>query len=114
MPTLAQASERKHIARWPVWITAAVALWVAIFSLVAMLFRRRRAAGLIALSILSLSIFAIAVFAVECLEAGAKGWSLAVVTGNGVEARLATADNANTVLALPPGSEIKILSARGD
>ena len=95
-------------------ITAAVALWVAIFSLVAMLFRRRRAAGLIALSILSLSIFAIAVFAVECLEAGAKGWSLAVVTGNGVEARLATADNANTVLALPPGSEIKILSARGD
>ena len=31
-----------------------------------------------------------------------------------MEARLATADNANTVLALPPGSEIKILSTRGD
>ena len=28
--------------------------------------------------------------------------------------RLATADTANSVLALPPGSEIKILSARGD
>jgi hypothetical protein len=31
-----------------------------------------------------------------------------------VQARLATADTANAVLALPPGSEIKILSTRGD
>jgi hypothetical protein len=30
------------------------------------------------------------------------------------EARLATADNANTVLALPAGSEVKLLSTRGD
>jgi hypothetical protein len=36
------------------------------------------------------------------------------VTGTGIEARFATADSANSVLALPPGSEIKILSTRGD
>jgi hypothetical protein len=36
------------------------------------------------------------------------------VTGKNVQARLATADNASSVLALPPGSEIKVLSERGD
>jgi hypothetical protein len=36
------------------------------------------------------------------------------VTGKDVQARLATADTANSVLALPEGSEIKILSTRGD
>src|SRR5947208_2873709 len=40
--------------------------------------------------------------------------ALAIVTGKDVQARLATADTANSVLALPPGSEIKILSVRGD
>ena len=37
-----------------------------------------------------------------------------IVTGEDVQARLATADTANSVLALPAGSEIKILSTRGD
>ena len=36
------------------------------------------------------------------------------MTGNDVTARLATADNTRSILALPPGSEIKILSVRGD
>ena len=48
------------------------------------------------------------------LDNGSKGRALAIVTGNDVQARLATADTANSVLALPPGSEIKILSTRGD
>jgi len=95
-------------------VVAALAFWVAAFALVAFFFSRRRATGALALSILSLSIFAIAVFAGYRLENGSNGKALAIVTGNGVEARLATADNANTVLALPPGSEIKILSTRGD
>ena len=43
-----------------------------------------------------------------------KGRALAIVTGKDVQARLATADTANSVLALPPGSEIKILSTRGN
>ena len=95
-------------------ITAAVAFWVGAFAITALIFLRRRAAGLVGLSIFSLSIFAFAAFAAYRLENGTNGKSLAIVTGNGVEARLATADNANTVLALPPGSEIKILSTRGD
>jgi tetratricopeptide (TPR) repeat protein len=95
-------------------IAAAIAFWTAAFSISALLFARRRAAGTIALSILSLSIFAAAVFAIYALENGAKGKALAVVVGDGVAARLATADNSNTILALPPGSEIQILNTRGD
>jgi hypothetical protein len=54
------------------------------------------------------------IFAIWQLECGSKGSALAIVTGKDVQARLATADTANSVLALPPGSEIKILSTRGD
>jgi tetratricopeptide (TPR) repeat protein len=95
-------------------ISAAVALWIGLFFLAGLLFAKRRAAGAIGLSVLCLLIFALAAFASYRLENGTNGKALAIVTGNAVEARLATADNANPVLALPPGSEIKILSARGD
>ncbi|MDQ2660118.1 MAG: hypothetical protein M3Y03_06830, partial [Verrucomicrobiota bacterium] len=37
-----------------------------------------------------------------------------IVLAKSTDARLATADNAGTVLTLPPGSEIKILQTRGD
>src|SRR5207244_6944134 len=77
-------------------------------------FARRRSAAVVAVSIFSLSVAAVAVFAIYEFENGSNGRELAIVTGRGVEARLATADNANSVLALPPGSEIKILSTRGD
>ncbi len=69
-------------------IAAAVAFWLGIFGIVALIFTR--------------------------LGNGSEGRGLAIVTGNDVQARLATADTANSVLALPPGSEIKILSTRGD
>src|SRR6266567_4626726 len=55
-----------------------------------------------------------AIFAIWQVERGSKGNALAIVTGKDVQARLATADTANAVLALPPGSEVKILSTRGD
>jgi len=92
-------------------VVAAVAFWIGIFSVATWIFGRRRA---IALSILSLSIFAIAVLASYQLSHGRNGRGLAIVTGENVEARLATADNANRVLTLPPGSEIQIVSQRGD
>jgi len=92
-------------------VAAAVAFWIGIFSVATWIFGRRRA---IALSILSLSIFAIAVLASYQLSHGRNGRGLAIVTGENVEARLATADNANRVLTLPPGSEIQIVSQRGD
>ena len=93
-------------------VAAAVAFWIGIFSIAALAFNRRR--GLIALSILSLSIFALAMLASYELDRGKNGRGLAIVTGENVEARLATADNANRVLTLPAGSEIKVVSQRGD
>jgi tetratricopeptide (TPR) repeat protein len=95
-------------------IAAAVALWLGIFGIVALIFARRRSAALMSLSILCLLVCTVAVWAIYTLDNGSKGRALAIVTGNDVQARLATADTANSVLALPAGSEIKILSTRGD
>ncbi len=95
-------------------IAAAVAFWVGVFCIVRLIFAPRRSAAMIALSILSLFIFAIATLAIYGLDRGSKGRALAIVTDQDVQARLATADTANSVLALPPGSEVKILSTRGD
>jgi tetratricopeptide (TPR) repeat protein len=95
-------------------IAAAVAFWLGIFGIVLLIFARRRSAALISLLILCLLVCAMAVWAVHTLDNGSKGRALAIVTGNDVQARLATADTANSVLALPAGSQIKILSTRGD
>jgi tetratricopeptide (TPR) repeat protein len=95
-------------------VIAAVAFWFGVFSIAVFIFGRRRSRSAIALSILSLSIFALAVVAVYRLSHGKNGRGLAIVTGENVEARLATADNANRVLTLPAGSEIQIVSQRGD
>jgi hypothetical protein len=56
----------------------------------------------------------VSIFAIHELDDGSKGRALAIVTGKDVQARLATADTANSILALPPGSEVRILSTRGD
>src|SRR5947208_10191254 len=95
-------------------IAAEVAFWLGIFGIAALMFARRRSAALVSLSILSLLVCAMAVWAIHTVDNGSKGRALAIVTGNDVQARLATADTANSVLALPAGSEIKILSTRGD
>ena len=95
-------------------IVAAASFWVAAFALAALLLSRRRSGTLGATIVLAMIVCAIAVVALHSLETGKRGSALAVVTAKNVEARLATADNANSVLALPPGSEIKILSTRGD
>src|SRR6266540_2902156 len=95
-------------------IAAAVAFWVGLFCVVGLIFARRRSAAIIALLVFSLLVFVIAILAIYELDHGSKGRALAIVTGKDVQARLATADTANSVLALPPGSEIKILSTRGD
>ena len=95
-------------------ILAAIFFWLALFAAARLFFLRRRSIGLVALVIVSISLCAGAIFALYALETGSKGKALAIVTGKDVEAKLATADNANSVLALPPGSEIKVLSQRGD
>ena len=54
------------------------------------------------------------VWSIYQLESGGAGRDLAIVTKTNVQARLATAESAGTVLLLPAGSEVKILSTRGD
>jgi tetratricopeptide (TPR) repeat protein len=95
-------------------IAASIAFWLALFAAAGLFFMRRRSARLIALIIISLGVFGGAVFALYTRETGGNGRALAIVTGKNVQARLATADNASSVLVLPPGSEIKVLSERGD
>src|SRR5207302_2300441 len=95
-------------------IAAAIAFWVGAFCTVVLIFMSRRSARMIALSILSFSVCALAILATYEIDNGSKGRALAIITGDNVQARLATADTANSILALPPGSEIKILSIRGD
>ena len=95
-------------------IAASVAFWFALFMIAHLFLSRRRSAGRIALIALSLLVCGVSVFAIFRLENGTRGNALAIVTAKEIEARLATADNAKSVLLLPAGSEIKILSERGD
>jgi hypothetical protein len=95
-------------------ITASVAFWVGLFCVVGLIFARRRSVGTIVLLIFSLVVSVLAILAIYELDFRSNARALAIVTGKDVQARLATADTANSVLALPPGSEVKILSTRGD
>ncbi len=95
-------------------VAAAVSFWLAGFVLVLQVVARRRSRRLTAVLLISLLVCATSLFGLRTIETGSHGKALAVVVGNKIEARLATAENAGTVLALPPGSEIKILSTRGE
>ena len=95
-------------------VAAAIAFWLALFAIVMLIFARRRSATLKATLIFCLLVSAVSIYAMYTLERGSNGSALAIVTGKNVQARLATADTANSVLALPSGSEVKILSIRGD
>lgn len=95
-------------------IAASIAFWSALLLAAALFFSRRRSNLLVVLTVFSIVLFAGTVFALYSLETGSRGKALAIVTGKEIVARVATADNASSVLALPPGSEIKVLSQRGD
>ena len=95
-------------------IAAATAFWLALFALAHLFYSRRRSAAFVTFIAFTIAIFAGAVYALYALETGSNGRALAIVTGKNIEARLATADSASSVLALPPGSQIKVLSQRGD
>ncbi|MEY2545685.1 MAG: hypothetical protein QOG48_802 [Verrucomicrobiota bacterium] len=92
-------------------IVAAIAGWMFLFSVAHLIFSRRSRA-VIALSILFLSIFVCAVIATY--QTNLTAASKAIVVSKDVTARVATADNANRVLTLPIGSEIEVVSKRGD
>jgi tetratricopeptide (TPR) repeat protein len=95
-------------------IAGAIGFWFALFVATRLSFSRGCSAARIGLIALGLVLCGASVFAIYTLENGARGNALAIVTGKKIEARLATADNAKSILVLPPGSEIKILSERGD
>jgi len=95
------------------WLGAA-AFWGAAAILCGLYFARRRAVVWIFALLLSGTVAVGAVFALYRFEAGRSGRDVAIITRKNIQARLATAESAGTVLVLPPGSEIKILSTRGD
>src|SRR5438132_3650629 len=90
-------------------LAAAILFWLAVMLLV-MPSRRSFLMGAIFCFVLS-GCCAIAIYT---LVHGPRGQALAVIIRNNVEARVATADTARTVLALPPGSEVLIVQPRGD
>jgi len=94
-------------------IAAGIAFWCALFFTASLVLPRRRSGGRIALIALSLILGATSIFAIVTLENGIRGNALAVITGKQVQARFATADTAKSILLLPAGSEVKILSERG-
>jgi tetratricopeptide (TPR) repeat protein len=95
-------------------IVAAVALWSVLFAVTWLFFSRRHPARQMVFIACAAVVCAISIFALYTLENGAQGRALAIVTGIDIEARLATADNASSILALPAGSEITVLSERGE
>jgi tetratricopeptide (TPR) repeat protein len=102
----------KHVTANQLTIAAAVAFWIAAIGLTTTFLARRRSAIPILVALLGAVVAVVCIAAVYRIEAPRK--TLAIVTAPEVQARLATADNANSVLQLPPGSEVRILSRRGD
>jgi tetratricopeptide (TPR) repeat protein len=94
------------------WL-ATLAFWIGVAIVAGLYFSKRRPVVWIFALLLSGVIAVGAGVAVYLLETGSAGYDLAIVTGKDIQARLATAESAGTVLVLPPGSEIKILSTRG-
>jgi tetratricopeptide (TPR) repeat protein len=87
--------------------------WIAVAIVAGLSFSKRRPVVWIFALLLSGVSALGAAAAVYELETGSAGHNLAIVTAKNIQARLATAESAGTVLVLPPGSEIKILSTRG-
>jgi len=88
-------------------ILAAILFWGTIILLI---LRRRKVLWMT----IGLLLTASCGLAAYKLESGTRGQDVAIVVEGNVEARVATADSAKSVLALPPGSEVVILQERGD
>jgi tetratricopeptide (TPR) repeat protein len=114
---LVRPAPERYLAYLPAnyyyWIAAA-AFWLLVFALISGRYSRRRSPARALLLTLAIAALLISDFAIYILATGVRGPRLAIITRPKIEARLATADNANSVLALPPGTEVKILSTRGD
>ncbi|MFL6584642.1 MAG: tetratricopeptide repeat protein [Chthoniobacterales bacterium] len=95
-------------------IAAALSFWIAALVALTSLFATRRSVARATIVALALVVCGASTWAAWTKENGWHGRSLAIVIGNKTEARLATADTSASVLVLPPGSEVQIVSTRGD
>ena len=93
-------------------IIAAAAFWFAVFLAISFLLSRSRLR--IALFAVALLVAGVSGWGAYLHETGVRGGSLAIVTEKAAQARVATADTSASVLALPAGSEVSVLSRRGD
>ena len=105
-------SALKHVSATPVTIAAAVGFWVLLFGVILRIFSRQRSVLPMTLATLGCLVAVVSAAVVYRIETTRS--NLGVITGHDTRARLATADNASTVLQLPPGSEVQILSRRGE
>lgn len=95
-----------------VTIIAAVAFWIGVAGLTAMFLALRRSTLAMVVTALAFAVTLLSVFVAYRLETTRR--AIAIVTAPELQARVATADNAGSVLQLPPGSEVQVLSWRGD
>jgi len=96
-----------------VWtIAAAVAGWIVAFGIVWIATHKREDNfGLWVWSLLSASVCAVALVSIWSI---ARDQTLAVITAKQTEARLAPAESAGVAEALPAGSQVRVLSERGE
>lgn len=92
-------------------IIAAIAGWILVFSIGALLFKPQTMRGMLRVAALfSIAVLGWSIFAIVQLE---KRGALAIVTTKQTEARFAPADNSTLAATLPMGSRVWILEARG-
>ena len=90
-------------------IAAAISFWLGVI----LLMWRIRTSTVVA-AMLCLVLCLTCAFAVYSIDHGIGGPTGAIVVQDGVQARVATADSAQSILALPAGSEVLVLQPRGD
>jgi Tetratricopeptide repeat. len=90
-------------------IAVASLFWAAFILLI----WRIRTANVVA-AICCLIACAICALGIYSIEHGIRGATGAIVVQDNLEARVATADSAQSILALPAGSEVLVLQPRGD
>jgi tetratricopeptide (TPR) repeat protein len=93
-------------------ILATVSGWVVLFGLVLII--TSRSEDKFNLWTLSLTSIAVCAVALICARNVSRGQALAVITAKQTEARLAPAQSAGVAEALPAGSQVRVLSERGE